>query len=111
MEGKKNRNQCFESLNRSLKLITVHVSGHLKDFTGKKREFEVPVSSAESVFALLQYLNQLYPGIRDRILDDQGNTREYVNIFVNGENVRSGEKEDTKLKEGDLVHILPSVAG
>lgn len=92
-------------------MITVHVSGHLKDYTGKKREFEVPASSADRVSTLLQYLNQLYPGIRDRILDDQGNTREYVNIFVNGENVRVGDMEDTKLKEGDLVHILPSVAG
>jgi molybdopterin synthase sulfur carrier subunit len=92
-------------------MIIVHVSGHLRDYTGNKRQFEIPVSSAGSVISLVQYLNQQYPGIRDRILDDQGNTREYVNIFVNGETVRVGENQDTKLKEGDLVHILPSVAG
>ena len=53
----------------------------------------------------------MFPGIEDRILDDQGETRPFVNIFVNGENIRDGAKENTKLNEGDIVHILPSVAG
>jgi molybdopterin synthase sulfur carrier subunit len=92
-------------------MIVVNVSGHLKDYTGKKKQFEVPSSSVSNVLGLIEYLNQLFPGIRDRILDDQDNTRQYVNIFVNGEDIKFSEKEGTKLKEGDLVHILPSVAG
>lgn len=114
---------CSSSLNKSrnhgskpvtsekCELILVHLSGHLKDFTGRKRVIEIPSSSVESVIALVQYLNQLFPGIKDRIFDEQDHTRTYVNIFVNGEDIRSGDHEITTLKEGDKVHILPSVAG
>ncbi len=92
-------------------MILVHLSGHLKDFTGRKRTVEVPGSSAGSVITLVQYLNKQFPGIQDRIFDEQDHTRTYVNIFVNGEDIRSGARENTTLKEGDKVHILPSVAG
>ncbi len=92
-------------------MISISVSGHLRELTGKKRNFEVPNSSVNTVSDLVQYLNKLFPGIKDRIFDDQDVTREYVNIFVNGEDIRFSQKENTKLKEGDKVHILPSVAG
>lgn len=92
-------------------MILVNVSGHLKDYTRKKKQFEVQSSSINNVLDLVEYLNQLFPGIKERILDDQDHTREYVNIFVNGEDTRFSEGENTKLKEGDQVHILPSVAG
>ena len=69
------------------------------------------IDDANDVASLVQKLDQLYPGIKDRIFDDQDRTREFVNIFVNGLNTKEGEKEGTKLKEGDTVHILPSVAG
>ncbi len=89
--------------------MSVHISGHLKDYTGKNRDFQVETS--ENIFELIYQLNKMFPGIRDRILDDQDKTREYVNIFVNGENIRDGDNERTKLKEGDQIHVLPSIAG
>jgi sulfur-carrier protein len=92
-------------------LITVHISGHLKDYTGNKRTVEVSEIEAGDVNLLVAKLNNVYPGIKDRIFDDQDRTREFVNIFVNGTNVREGEKESTKLKDRDTVHILPSVSG
>jgi sulfur-carrier protein len=91
-------------------LILVHISGHLKDYTGKKRDVEIS-DSVLDVFSLIEELDQEFPGIKDRILDDQNNTREFVNIFVNGTNIRDGVGESTNLKAGDTVHILPSVAG
>src|SRR2546425_5046765 len=91
------------------KLITVHISGHLRDYIGNKRDFET--NTSKDVLELVYQLNKMFPGIRDRIFDDQDQTREYVNIFVNGENVRDMENEMTKLKDGDLIHVLPSVAG
>ena len=90
-------------------MISVHVSGHLKDYIGKTRDFELP--NEEDVTQLVLQLDSMFPGIKHRIFDDQDKTREYVNIFVNGENIRDGENESTKLKEGDRIHILPSVAG
>jgi sulfur-carrier protein len=91
-------------------LITIHISGHLKDYTGKKRTFEIP-EEVQDVASLVGKLNQMFPGIKDRIFDDQDVTREFVNIFVNGTNIRETEKEYTRLEDGDTVHILPSVAG
>ncbi len=90
-------------------MIKVHISGHLKDYTGNKRDFDI--TECKNLFELIEKLNKMFPGIKDRILDDQDKTRLYVNIFVNGENARDIENENTRLKDGDTVHILPSVAG
>ena len=90
-------------------MIRVHISGHLKDYTGSKNEIQM--SDASTVARLIEKLNEKFPGIKDRIFDDQDKTREFVNIFLNGENIRDLESEKTNLKDGDTVHILPSVAG
>jgi MoaD family protein len=89
--------------------VRVHISGHLREYTGSNRELKV--SGVSSVSDLVQRLDGMFPGIKDRIFDDQEKTREFVNIFVNGENIRDGECEKTKLNEEDVVNILPSVAG
>ena len=89
--------------------IKIHVAGHLKDYTGKNRDFEIP--DEDNVSTVISYLEGMFPGIKHRILDDQDRTREYVNIFVNGENIRDRENENTRLKAGDQILILPSVAG
>lgn len=93
-------------------MILVHISGHLKDYTGNRREVQIPdEKDLQNVSSLVEKLNGMFPGIKDRIFDDQDRTREFVNIFVNGTNTRETEEELTKLKHGDTVHILPSVAG
>lgn len=90
-------------------MISVYISGHLKDYVGSKSNLEMPVS--RDVTMLMDELSKLFPGIRDRIFDDQDRTRPFVNIFVNGINIRESGGESTTLKEGDKVHILPSIAG
>jgi len=91
-------------------MIQVHITGHLKDYTGKKRDVEIQ-DEIEDVASLVEKLNLIFPGIKDRIFDDQDRTRQFVNIFVNGTSIRDADQESTKLKDGDTVHILPSVAG
>jgi sulfur-carrier protein len=56
-------------------------------------------------------LVETYPGLRTNLLDDQGNVRKFVNVYVNDEDIRFLSKLDTPLKEGDEVAILPAVAG
>ncbi|MDG6998058.1 MAG: MoaD family protein [Nitrososphaerota archaeon] len=90
-------------------MISVYISGHLKDYVGSKSNLEMPVS--RDVTMLMDELSKLFPGIKDRIFDDQDRTRPFVNIFVNGINIRDSGGESTRLKEGDKVHILPSIAG
>jgi molybdopterin synthase sulfur carrier subunit len=56
-------------------------------------------------------LEAAYPGIKDRICDDQGEIRRFVNVYVNGEDVRFLDGLTTELKSGDEVSIVPAVAG
>jgi sulfur-carrier protein len=90
-------------------LIRVKIAGHLQDYTGGKREFQI--TKAYDVLGMVNELNRTFPGIAQRILNDQERIRTYVNVFVNGDNTRDREGEMTRLKDGDVVHILPSVAG
>ena len=90
-------------------MISVYLSGHLKNYIGTRSKVEIPVT--QSVASLINELSKIFPGIKDRIFDDQDKTRPFVNIFVNGINIRESQGESTTLKEGDKVHILPSVAG
>ena len=50
-------------------------------------------------------------GIRQRVLDDQGQVRVHVNLFVNGEHIRELDGLDTAVSDGDEVVILPAVSG
>jgi molybdopterin synthase sulfur carrier subunit len=64
-----------------------------------------------SVGAALGQLEQRYPQIRTRLRDDQGELRRFVNLYVNGEDIRFLSGMDTSLSSGDEVSIIPAVAG
>jgi molybdopterin synthase sulfur carrier subunit len=66
---------------------------------------------ASTVDELFLKLDGLFPGLRAFILDEGKGLRRYVNVFVNGHDIRSGEGLTTKLEDGDLVRIIPAVAG
>lgn len=61
--------------------------------------------------AVLADLDARFPGIRQRVLEDSGAVRQYVNVFVNGAQVEETDPARVRVKDGDTVHILPSVAG
>jgi sulfur-carrier protein len=65
---------------------------------------------AATVADALAALGERYPGLAARILDDQGRLREFVHVFVNRDAVRT-DALGRPLRAGDVVHILPSVAG
>jgi sulfur-carrier protein len=90
-------------------VISVRITSQLGGYTHEARKVEV--EEAKSVRGVVKELERRFPGIGGRILDDQENIRPYVNVFVNRENVRDLEGEETPLRDGDVVHILPSVAG
>lgn len=87
--------------------VTVHIPPALRTFTSGQDEVLIEARDAAS---LLRELDEAFPGIRGRIIDETGRTRPYVNIFVNEEVVR-GPLEHVSLAAGDVVFILPSVAG
>ena len=70
------------------------------------------VPGAEGTLALcIDDLESTFPGLKDRICDDTGELRRFVNIYINGEDVRFMDGLASALKEGDEVSIVPAVAG
>ncbi|HEX9340957.1 MAG TPA: MoaD/ThiS family protein [Thermoplasmata archaeon] len=87
--------------------VTVRIPPALRSYTDGQDEV---VLEADDVESLLRALDRAFPGIRDRVVDEAGRRRQYVNIFVNEELLWSSLPE-ARLRRGDVVHILPSVAG
>jgi len=64
-----------------------------------------------SIAELLAALEKEYPGIGERLLDAKGQVRRFVNIYVNGEDIRFLQDKETAVKAGDEVSIVPAIAG
>lgn len=79
----------------------------LRSYTGGEDEIVLDVTDLSGI---LKALEASFPGIRDRVVDEAGRRRPYVNVFVNEDLVRE-DLASVALKRGDIVHILPSVAG
>lgn len=88
--------------------VTVLIPAPLRRFTEEHTSVEVEASTvAEAILKL----DQLYPGIRERICDSDGRIRRFVSVFVNGKDIRSLQGIETPLKDGDEVGIIPAMAG
>ena len=72
---------------------------------------EVVETSAETVGGAITDLESRYPGLQERLLDDGGQVRRFVNVYVNEEDIRFLQEKETPLKDGDEVSIIPAIAG
>ena len=68
-------------------------------------------AQGDTVAALVDDLDRRYPGVKERICDETGAVRRFVNIFVNGEDIRFLKHLDTPVKAGDELSIVPAIAG
>jgi molybdopterin converting factor small subunit len=91
-------------------MITFNVTGFLTDFTNGQSQIVVD-APAGTVGAALDDLWRLHPGLRDRVVDEQGSVRQHVNIFLNDDNVRRKQLLDTPVPENCEITILPAVSG
>ena len=73
-------------------------------------EATVPVQATD-LRAAIDQLDARYPGFKGRLLDDAGEPRQFVNLFLNDEDVRLGQGLDSPLAEADEIAIVPAVAG
>lgn len=89
--------------------ITIYLSGHLKSFTGGMIEVALDADPA-SVGEALDALWKLHPALRDRILNEQGQIRQHVNIFVGSEDVKRKTGLETGLSSNE-IHIFNAVSG
>lgn len=90
--------------------VTVRIPGPLQKLTNNQAEVEVEIAEAASIEELINGLEDLHPGIKDKLVGN-GEIRGYVSIFVNDEDIRFIKGKGTPMKEGDRVNIVPSIAG
>ena len=88
--------------------VTVKIPTPLRRVTGGVDQIE---ADSDQLAGALAQLNEQFPGIKERLFNDEGALHRFVNIYVNGEDVRFLSGLETPLKEGDEVSIVPAVAG
>ena len=100
----------YGPLTPHIKMVTFNIAGFLAEFTNRQSEISVN-SSPTTVAEALHELWQLHIGLRDRVVNEQGQLRTHVNIFVDGENIRRKQLLDTPISGRTEITILPSVSG
>ena len=88
--------------------VTVRIPTQLRELTSGKGEITV---EATTVREAIDQLNTAHPGIGERLLDDSGNLRRFVNLFLAEEDVRFLEGLDTPITAGQTLSVVPAVAG
>lgn len=90
--------------------MTVHVRvpTPLRKFTNGADEVN---AQGNNVRSMVEDLDRKFPGIKDRICDETGKIRRFVNVYVNGDDIRFLQNLETALKEGDNISIVPAIAG
>ena len=90
--------------------VTLRVPSYLAAFAGGKNSFLIEGSPA-TVSAALESLWKLQPGLRDRIVDEQGQVRPHINIFVGEDAIRFADGLATKVPADAEILIVPAVSG
>ena len=88
--------------------LTIRIPTQLRTFTGGSGEVQV---EAASVGDALKALDAAHPGLADRLFDDSGQLRRFVNVFLADEDVRFLDGLATPVVEGQTLSIVPAVAG
>jgi MoaD family protein len=87
---------------------TVRIPTPLRKLTQGKEEVS---AAGANIGALIADLERQYPGLKERICDDTGAVRRFVNIFQNDEDIRFLQNLDTPIKDSDEISIVPAIAG
>jgi MoaD family protein len=88
--------------------IEVRIPPILRSYTDGEKAVN---ASGQSIGALIEDLDSNHPGIKGRLLDDEGGLRRFVNVYVNDEDVRFIGGLEAEVTDGDQVVVLPAVAG
>jgi molybdopterin synthase sulfur carrier subunit len=88
--------------------VVVRIPTPLRALTKGSAEVQ---ASGDTVAAVVADLDRQFPGLRERLLDESGELRRFVNVYVNEEDIRFLQSQKTTLKDGDQVSIVPAIAG
>jgi molybdopterin converting factor small subunit len=88
--------------------VSVRIPTILRTYTGGESEV---TANGDTLAEVLDDLDSSYAGIKGRIVDEQGELRRFVNVYVGNDDVRFLESLDTKTPEGTQISVIPAVAG
>ncbi|HEV8616026.1 MAG TPA: ubiquitin-like small modifier protein 1 [Methylomirabilota bacterium] len=88
--------------------VTVRIPTPLRQVTKGNAEVQAKGDTVDDVIADLE---RQFPGLRERLVDETGELRRFINIYVNEEDIRFLQSRKTALKDGDQVSIVPAIAG
>jgi MoaD family protein len=88
--------------------IKIRIPTLLRKFTSNQ---DIIVVTADTVQGAMVMLQARYPGLKERLSDEQGALRRFVNVYVNEEDIRFLQDQQTPLKDGDEISIIPAIAG
>jgi len=86
----------------------VRIPTPLRRLTGEKDEVRV---NAKNIEDLIQELEKQFPGIKERLCDETGTVRRFINLYVNNEDIRFLKGIETEINDSDVVSIVPAIAG
>ena len=89
-------------------MATVRIPTPLRKLTQNREEV---LATGRTIGEIIADLEKQYPGLKERICDDSGAVRRFVNIFANDEDIRFLQNLDTPVKESDEISIVPAIAG
>ena len=88
--------------------VRVRIPPPLRPLTMGAEEVE---ANGKNVGEILNDLDANYPGVKERLFDDSGSVRRFINVFLNDEDIRFLESLDSKVADGDEISIVPAIAG
>ncbi len=88
--------------------VRVRIPTPLRRYTAGQEEV---TASGTTVATILEDLERRHPGIKERICDEAGKVRRFVNIYINGDDIRFLDSLETPVKDGDEISIVPAIAG
>ena len=88
--------------------VKVKIPTPLRKLTGNIGEVEI---DGKTIGEMIENLEKSYPGLKERLCDEAGTIRRFVNVYINEEDIRFLQGKDTSLKDGDEISIIPAIAG
>jgi len=90
--------------------MTFHIPGALREFTAGESTVKID-TAPRTVADALTALWTLYPGLRDRLINEQGQVRQHINIFIGSENIRYTGGLSGPIQDSSEISIVPAVSG
>ena len=88
--------------------VIVRIPTPLQNLTGGEKEI---AADSGQLLQIIDSLEQKFPGIKERLIDDSGELRRFVNVYINEEDIRFLKGLETEVAEGSEISIIPAVAG